>query len=564
MTELVRLTDSGATIDTLLTTVKNSNLSSTHKITRSATIVVAASDSSAKSKAQADYVCDGTADNVEIQAAIATFSSIGGILHMCSGTYAAHNNILVNKPNVTIEGDGSGTKIVLANAVSSTLVSDVVAGASVIQVNDPTLFSVGDVVAVSDDNTTTLYGRHRAEAATITQISGNTITLNGNFTNGYTVAANAYVVTCPSVVHCAGNSGITIKNLYIDGNKSNQPMIQTLTMGVETEARGTMAGVSAYGCSNLTIKNVTAINSSRHNFSIDACNYPIVKGCTTKTCRDKNMLIFESNFGKFIQNVVRGSENEDGICLYSSCSNSILDGNTVTACPRYGARVVGANNIIRGNDISTCAEGLSVYNGNNDIIMGNAVYTNTQQGMKIFGSGTSSSVTIANNMATGNGEYGILAIGHEKLIVNSNSLSGNIISGIGLSECNHLTVNSNNIVGGTYGIKGTANIANVVCVGNIVSGATTNNILLTGTNILISDNNGHPTQNTGTATITAGQTTVAVTHGLVAAPTRVLLSPTTATTGKQYYVSAKAASTFTITIDSAAEADISFDWSAVI
>lgn len=36
------------------------------------------------------------------------------------------------------------------------------------------------------------------------------------------------------------------------------------------------------------------------------------------------------------------------------------------------------------------------------------------------------------------------------------------------------------------------------------------------------------------------------------------------TTGKQYYVSAKAASTFTISIDSAAEADISFDWQAMI
>lgn len=37
---------------------------------RTATLVVAASDASAASKAQADYVCDGTADNVEIQAAI--------------------------------------------------------------------------------------------------------------------------------------------------------------------------------------------------------------------------------------------------------------------------------------------------------------------------------------------------------------------------------------------------------------------------------------------------------------------------------------------------------------
>ncbi|MDD2262067.1 MAG: hypothetical protein PHW20_07370 [Clostridia bacterium] len=52
--------------------------------------------------------------------------------------------------------------------------------------------------------------------------------------------------------------------------------------------------------------------------------------------------------------------------------------------------------------------------------------------------------------------------------------------------------------------------------------------------------------------------------GLAAAPTRVLLSPTTATAGKQYYVSAKDATTFTITIDSPPGEDISFDWQAVI
>jgi hypothetical protein len=71
-------------------------------------------------------------------------------------------------------------------------------------------------------------------------------------------------------------------------------------------------------------------------------------------------------------------------------------------------------------------------------------------------------------------------------------------------------------------------------------------------------------ENVGTAKITTGQTSVDITHGLAAAPTRVQLTPTTATAGKDYYVSAKAASTFTITIDSAAEADISFDWQAVI
>lgn len=54
---------------------------------RTATLVVAASDSSAKSKAQADYVCDGIADNVEIQAAIDAITDVGEIAVLGANLY---------------------------------------------------------------------------------------------------------------------------------------------------------------------------------------------------------------------------------------------------------------------------------------------------------------------------------------------------------------------------------------------------------------------------------------------------------------------------------------------
>ena len=53
---------------------------------RTATLVVAASDSSDKSKAQADYICDGTADNVQIQAAIDALPAGGGVDHLSHST----------------------------------------------------------------------------------------------------------------------------------------------------------------------------------------------------------------------------------------------------------------------------------------------------------------------------------------------------------------------------------------------------------------------------------------------------------------------------------------------
>jgi hypothetical protein len=68
---------------------------------------------------------------------------------------------------------------------------------------------------------------------------------------------------------------------------------------------------------------------------------------------------------------------------------------------------------------------------------------------------------------------------------------------------------------------------------------------------------------TGTAaTITSGGTSVAVTHNLFTTPVNVRLTPTSDTLGKRWWVSAKGATTFTISIDSSGGSNITFDWEA--
>jgi len=74
---------------------------------RTATLVVAASDSSAKSKAQADYVCDGTDDQVEIQAAIDALPDNGGRIILLEGIYHISETINLNKTHTQIYGMGS-------------------------------------------------------------------------------------------------------------------------------------------------------------------------------------------------------------------------------------------------------------------------------------------------------------------------------------------------------------------------------------------------------------------------------------------------------------------------
>lgn len=69
------------------------------------------------------------------------------------------------------------------------------------------------------------------------------------------------------------------------------------------------------------------------------------------------------------------------------------------------------------------------------------------------------------------------------------------------------------------------------------------------------------TSNGAGASIAAGSASVAVTHGLGVAPLRVFLSPTADTQGLRFWVSAKTATTFTITLSGNAVTNpITFDW----
>ena len=78
-------------------------------VTRSATFVVAANDSSTLSKQQADYVCDGTDDQVQIQAAIdAVNTAGGGKVLLMEGDYIIASTI-TGKDYVDLEGIGFGT-----------------------------------------------------------------------------------------------------------------------------------------------------------------------------------------------------------------------------------------------------------------------------------------------------------------------------------------------------------------------------------------------------------------------------------------------------------------------
>ena len=94
-------------------------------IGRTATFTIATNDSLERSKLQADYVCDGMNDELEIKAAIDALPDSGGKIVLLEGTFIINASINLSDTNsnnyVTLEGQEDG-KVIKSETVKGEIV----------------------------------------------------------------------------------------------------------------------------------------------------------------------------------------------------------------------------------------------------------------------------------------------------------------------------------------------------------------------------------------------------------------------------------------------------------
>ncbi|MFV1967428.1 MAG: hypothetical protein ACC628_18520 [Pirellulaceae bacterium] len=107
-----------------------------------ATIVVAASDASEKSKATADYVCDGSGDQEEINAAIEALPEVGGLVLLTEGRFDIRRidgelgGVLIKRSHVVLAGSGSATRLTQAAAQETNVIRIIGPGIGFITIRD--------------------------------------------------------------------------------------------------------------------------------------------------------------------------------------------------------------------------------------------------------------------------------------------------------------------------------------------------------------------------------------------------------------------------------------------
>ena len=351
---------------------------------RAATYVVAASDSA--HEYEADYICDGTADQVQIQAAIDALPATGGEVLLLDGTYNIEVALVMDSYQ-TLRGCGRNT-ILTTSTVNLTFLRAVGgAGTEKIGIVIADLQIDGGAGAVSEMGIyfkyvdysliQNVYSRRHA-SGTGSYLSGiylyysdfNTITDNTCQGNGYYgiflySSSDFNSVTANT---CQGNGYYGVE-LY---TSSNNTVTSNICQG------NSSSGIWVSNTSlNNTISGNTCQGNARDGVSLDtSCNHNSV---TANTCQGNTWhgiaLDDSCNHNTVTSNICRG--NYDGIYLYTSSYNTV-SGNACQENTRRGIYLNDSSNhnTITGNTLTENSQNTT--NLYDDILLYSSDYNNIQ------------------------------------------------------------------------------------------------------------------------------------------------------------------------------------------
>ena len=284
-----------------------------------------------------DYLCDGTDDQVEINAAIQVLPSGGGEIVILDGTYNITATIAMNKDNVKLSGNGNAT--VLRRMWDSST------GEGVITI---TATNGGCCVEnIFVDGNKSAYSSNSSYGISLSDSSNNTVTgntCNNNNYYGIRLSGSNNTVTGNT---CNNNNsyGISLSgsNNTVTGNTCNN---------------NNSVGISLSGSSNNTVTG-NICNNNSYGIYLSGSNNTV----TGNTCNNNNV----------------------GISL-SDSSNNTVTGNTCNNNNYYGIRLSGSrNNTVTGN---TCIRGDGT----------SSDYTSSQNTIYLFGTKNDYNLISSNNI----------------------------------------------------------------------------------------------------------------------------------------------------------------------
>lgn len=374
-----------------------------------------------------NFICDGVADEVQINEALDYVNVLGGgQVILKQGTYTIVDSIVIPANNIILEGQGRATFIdgdglaTTEHAIIISAVTDVTIRNLAMQTAD-TGGNVIHCIFIED-------GAHdtTVDGVIIVNSDSDGIHIEGTTTLDVTIR-NCSIEDADDVgIHMDMDGGETLTRLRIINNTIHS-----------TGAQGICHTVNGAGCSYAEIAGNTVVESGAQGIYFQELTYSTIEG-----------------------NVVHTSTTQ-GIIIATASTNNTIDGNTSYNNGQGNIQVGGGgctNNVVSGNNCSTCGNMPSIY------ITGNSHYCtvtgNTTQSDAGYGILTESSnnTIISGNTVRDSGEGGIAIDAGQACAITGNTVTnaetgGTTYSGIEVLDSGYCTVTGNTSdSNGAYGI----------------------------------------------------------------------------------------------------------------
>lgn len=298
--------------------------------------------------ADCDYLCDGTADDVEINAAIQALPSTGGEIVILDGTYNITATITVNKSNVTLSGNGAAT--ILQREWTQTSSNSVIeiSGCTNVTISKIHIRTDSSVTDSSNDTAIRIEQSYRCNIFdNIIEDGSSAVYLSGssNCIVSCNIFQNNYKGVSINTLPANSNGNIITGNVCTGAEGSGFNI--TSSYGNSAEYN-TISGNIAYGC-NIGVY----LSASNNNTVVGNCLYNnSVYGIGLNTACSSNSITGNSCI-----------DNGIGINVGYSNNNNTVSGNTfmrgtgqvsdysTSQYTIYVERSSSSNNLFVGNNI---------------------------------------------------------------------------------------------------------------------------------------------------------------------------------------------------------------------
>ena len=422
---------------------------------RESTFVVAASDASTEVLAGADYVCDGTADEVQIQAAIGAISALtgapGGRIILSEGTFTLGSRITSTDSNLTIEGQGDstvidGTGITVGQsplikisgsvtATNTTLTGTLSPNAVIVNVTDASSFSADDWIRIRSDvwfNEGS--GTKYAEIRQIESIASNAITLKTG------VRFEALVGNSATIDLMSMLENITLKNFKLLSETGD--LAYGVLIGMTSNAR--IENVTFEQCQDRAIELADSVGALITGCNINRSNraglgYGVA---IDRACRD--VRVTDNNFVDNRHAVTWAANATYGVQINTVVANNTVEYFSGAPVCAFGFHNTADRFLITGNAVT--GQGLAALTGINGSLVDNIVYCGTPQAVVELDTLSKDMLVDGNHLSGVGGSSGlIIARGDRNTISNNHVTVSNMEAITVTNDFNHLSINNNTI-----------------------------------------------------------------------------------------------------------------------